>query len=333
MAVVAPPLASWRARWDAGSDAARTVLLVAGVAVAVFGLVVAAVSLTTAGAQAASWFPAAGVSVGAVAVSRGHRRYAFLVAIGLASLAGFVVGGRSLSLAICFAAACTLEAAVAGYWLSRGERLRLATLGDLGRFLMITGVAASIAGAIDGAAVWHFVGTQAAQTWLIVTVAHATGALVLLPFVMRVPPHSTSLRLRETGRAVGGGPCPHGGRLHPVPTTAADLHRHRGPGVDGPAPGRAGRVAAVAGRQRCGHAADRAQPGTVRGSVRGQHPSGSADVPARQHGARAGLDRVGHAAPDCAGPACRPASASSTSWSRRWTSASWPWTPTAQRCC
>jgi PAS domain S-box-containing protein len=183
-----------RRRWDSAEAWVRTTLLTGGVAIAVFGLVAAAVSLTTPGSHAASWFPAAGISVGAIAVAHGRRRYAFLVAIGVASVLAYSVGGRPLSIAICFALANMIEAGVAGHWLSRADRLRLATSRDLGRFLMITAVAASIGGAVASLSVWQFIGDQAGQTWVIVTLAHATGALVLLPFVMRVPPHATSQR-------------------------------------------------------------------------------------------------------------------------------------------
>ena len=187
----------WAQRWREASEPTRSVLVVSAVALAVFGLVFAAVALTAIGAYAAAWFPATGVSIGAVAVTRGRRRSALLVAVGLASLLGLLAGGRPPSLAVCFSIAHVVEAAGAGRWLGTSNRLTLVSMRDLGRLLLATTIAAVVAGALDSAAVWHFAGANPGPTFATVTMAHATGALVLLPLVMRVPAYSTVIRRGE----------------------------------------------------------------------------------------------------------------------------------------
>ena len=121
--------------WVAGTNRA-TAWSVLGVALAVFALGLLAVTLAPAGSHVAVWWPAAGVSVAAVAASGGTRRRSLLLAIALASLSANLVGGRSLALAGCFALANTAEAALAGCWCQR--RFDLPQIGRSNFLLSVT---------------------------------------------------------------------------------------------------------------------------------------------------------------------------------------------------
>ena len=156
------------AGWSCGArtERARTACWVLGVAIAVFGLGLLAVTLAPPGSHVAAWWPAAGVSVAAVAVSGGTRRCLLLLAVSLASFSANLVGGRPLAVAGCFALANTAEAALAGGWLGRQGRPGLTTVLDLGRLLLAAAAGALLAGVIAATAVWGLQGGMLWATWL-----------------------------------------------------------------------------------------------------------------------------------------------------------------------
>ncbi len=183
--------------WVAGTNRA-TAWSVLGVALAVFALGLLAVTLAPAGSHVAVWWPAAGVSVAAVAASGGTRRRSLLLAIALASLSANLVGGRSLALAGCFALANTAEAALAGCWLGRQGRPGMTTMLDLGRLLMSATAGALLAGVIAATAVWGLRGGVLWATCLSVAASHSAAVLVIVPLIMRAPADHRARRRWES---------------------------------------------------------------------------------------------------------------------------------------
>ena len=184
--------------WVPRTDRVRTAWWVLGVAVTVFALGLLAVRLAPAGSHVAAWWPAAGVSVAAVAVSRGTRRRVLLFSIALAALSANLVGGRPLAVAGCFALANTAEAALAGCWLGRQGRPGLTTLLDLGRLLLAAAAGALLAGVIAATAVWGLQGGMLLATWLSVAASHGTAVLVIVPLIMRPPADHRARRRGES---------------------------------------------------------------------------------------------------------------------------------------
>lgn len=173
--------------WLASSDRVRTAWWLLLVGLAVFALGLLAVTLAPPGSHVAAWWPAAGVSVAAVAASEGSRRRLMLPAVALASLLANLVGGRPLAVAGCFALANTAEAALAGCWLGRKGRPELTTMLDLGRLLIAAAAGALLAGAVASTAVWLLQGGMLLATWLSVAASHSAAVLVIVPLIMRAP--------------------------------------------------------------------------------------------------------------------------------------------------
>ncbi len=167
-------------------------------ALVVFGLGVTSVALAPQGSDVAAWWPAAGVAVGAVALSADDRRWRVLAAVAAGSFLANLLGGRSLVLAGCFTAGNTLEAAVAGFWLGRAGRPALVTLRDGCRLLAAAAVGATLAGGIAALSVWSLQGGSLWLNWFSVLAAHSAAVLVLVPLVMRVAPSVVQIRRWET---------------------------------------------------------------------------------------------------------------------------------------
>lgn len=168
------------------------------VGVAVFAAALAAALLRPEGSGVAAWWPAAGVAVAAVACTTGRGRYAVLLAVALASLAANLAAGRTPVLSLCFAAANTAEAAVAGSLLSRDGRPRLGTLPQLGRLFAAAAAGAAVAATIAALAVAALAGGDAWTAWAAAAAAHGAATVVLVPTVMRVPPRPPTARVTET---------------------------------------------------------------------------------------------------------------------------------------
>ncbi len=196
MSAAARRIAGWSC--VARTDRARTACWVLGVAIAVFALALLAVTLAPPGSHVAAWWPAAGVSVAAVAVSGGTRRRLLLLAVALASLSANLVGGRPLALAGCFALANTAEAALAGCWLGRKGRPGLTTMLDLGRLLLAAAAGALLAGLLAATSVWLLLGGMLWSTWLSVAASHSAATLVIVPLVMRAPADARDRRRWES---------------------------------------------------------------------------------------------------------------------------------------
>ena len=156
-------------------------------AAAVFALGFVAVALAPSDNGVAAWWPAAGLSVVAVAWAPRERKLVVALTIAVASSVANVVAGRDPVPAAGFGASNAAEAVVVAWWLTRGRlRLRLATLEDvfrlfaatlLGTVVMGLGAGLTIALATDGA----FLTT--ART---VMASHGAAILVMVPLAMRV---------------------------------------------------------------------------------------------------------------------------------------------------
>ena len=85
--------------------------------------------------------------------------------------------------AVGFASANALEAAVAGWWLTRGRPSALAELRDLLRLATAALLGAGAAGLVAGAVV-AVTGGPLLATWSSVTASHASAVLVIAPVVL-----------------------------------------------------------------------------------------------------------------------------------------------------
>ena len=152
----------------------RPATSVMGLAVAVFGLALAALALRPAGAVAAPWWPAAGVAVAwLLRAPRSHHR-ALLVTVAVASGAANLAGGRPLALAATLGAADALEVLVIRRCLTGadGDRPCLSTVADVGRFLTAVLAGSVVLGGGVGAAMWTLLGdspVEAARTVMVAT--------------------------------------------------------------------------------------------------------------------------------------------------------------------
>lgn len=173
-----------------------------GLGAAVFGLALLAVLLAPEGSRVAAWWPAAGVAVAGVALTRGRSRAGAVTVVAAASLAANVVGGRPVVLAVCFAVANTAEAAAAGWWLTRRGPASLRSPGDLGRLLVAAAGGAALAGLLaatavvtrDGAA---FTAGDLLLTWRSVAAAHAAAVLVIVPLLIPMDRRRDAVRWWE----------------------------------------------------------------------------------------------------------------------------------------
>lgn len=170
----------------AAAQALERRLVVVLVAALVFALGLLTVLLTPEGSRTAAWWPAAGVAVAAVARLHGSPRTPTVVAVWLASVAANLVGGRSLTVAVGFATGNAVEAALAGWWLTRDRPMALAELRDVLRLCTAALLGASAAGITAGGVVALAGGDLLSTTWA-VTASHASAVLVIAPLVLAAP--------------------------------------------------------------------------------------------------------------------------------------------------
>jgi diguanylate cyclase (GGDEF)-like protein/PAS domain S-box-containing protein len=189
---------SWRNRWAALTTRSRRAALALALGLAVFATTLGTLRvLSPPSLPVAWWWPVAGLSVGAVALTSGRYRQLLLAVIAVSSLLGSLAAGRPLALALCFAAADLAEAWVAGTWLSRGRLLKLETFGDLTYLAAVSAVGGLLAGVIDVVGVAVVMGGD--QWWVlpVAAFAHATGVLLVVPLGIRRPAHMVAVSHRE----------------------------------------------------------------------------------------------------------------------------------------
>ncbi len=164
----------------------------AALGLALFVLAVASVLIAPAGSRVAAWWPGAGLSVAAVAVSTGRRRWTVLAVVLVAGALGNIAAGRPPVVAVTYAAGNTLEALLVGAWLGRAGPPRLRSMGDLGELLVAAACGAVLAGGVGALGLLMGGGADPLVVWPYVSASHAAAVLVVVPLVMRMPgePHA-----------------------------------------------------------------------------------------------------------------------------------------------
>src|SRR5690349_7780206 len=181
-----------------GSPWARRLAAVVTLA-ATFVLGLLSVHLTPPHAEVAGWWPAAGVSVGLLAVA--PRRSWPLLVVGLVVFTGAanLVGGRGLDLSTGFALSNAAEAVVGAYVLKAGQDTAapLAALTDFWRLVRAAflGAAAIALGVILTLATQ---GVLALQDAGFVLLSHASATLVIAPLGIELMARDRSHPRRAT---------------------------------------------------------------------------------------------------------------------------------------
>ena len=155
-------------------------------ALAIFGLSLVAVAWAPQRLSTAVWWPAAGLSVAIVAKYWRDRRW-LIVVVMVASAAANVVGGRPLNLSLCFGVSNGLEAAVAGWLLTRRSgRPELRELEDVWRLLAAAAAGAVVIATGAATAVAVFGDGSFFSVWRLVGASHSSAVLVIAPLTMAV---------------------------------------------------------------------------------------------------------------------------------------------------
>jgi integral membrane sensor domain MASE1 len=155
-------------------------------AAAVFGLAFAAVALAPVDHRVAAWWPAAGVSVIALAWAPRDRKALVALTVAIASGVANVAAGRPWLLAAGFGATNALEAVVVAWWLVRGRAApRLADLEDVTRLLAATVLGLVVMGLGAGLTVWLGEGGNFVVTARTVMASHGAAILVVVPLGMQ----------------------------------------------------------------------------------------------------------------------------------------------------
>jgi diguanylate cyclase (GGDEF)-like protein/PAS domain S-box-containing protein len=169
-------------------------------AVAVFGLSLAAVAWAPKQLNTAVWWPAAGFSVAIVAKYWARRTmliWIVIVASGLANLAG----GRGIALSSCFAVSNGLEAAVAGWFLTRRSgRPELQSLEDVWRLVAAAAAGAAVIATGAAAAVVAFGDGSFVSVWRLVAASHGAAVLVIAPLTMTVDAQPAGRSVERVGQ-------------------------------------------------------------------------------------------------------------------------------------
>src|SRR5689334_5865137 len=181
-----------------GSPWARRLAAVTTLA-AIFVLGLVSVHLTPPHSEVAGWWPAAGVSVGLLALAP-RKAWPLLVAgLVLVTGAANLVGGRGLDLSTGFALSNAAEAVVGAYILKGGDDVA-APLAHLGDFWRLVKAAFLGAAAIALGVVLTLLtqGTLALQDAGFVLLSHASATLVIAPLGIEIMQRDRSHPRRAT---------------------------------------------------------------------------------------------------------------------------------------
>lgn len=157
-----------------------------GLLLGVYAAGVGAVHFAPADSDVATWWPAAGIAVSAVALTPRRWWPAIVAGVAISSAAANFTGGRDLEISTLFGLANAAEALVAGYFLTRltgsipslnsqGDFVRLAQAALLGGVVIATGAALTVM-AVDDGSFW--------VTWRSVVASHSASTLILVPIAM-----------------------------------------------------------------------------------------------------------------------------------------------------
>ena len=164
----------------------RAPLAIAVGLLGVYLLGVWAVWFTPQSGSVAFWWPAAGLSVGMVALA--PRRWAPGIAAGIAliSVVANVSGGREVDVAVAFGAANAAEALVAGLLLKDldGRLIRLVELRDFMRLVVAALSGAAVLAVLAGATVVATDGGEFVTVARSLLTSHAAAILVIVPVAM-----------------------------------------------------------------------------------------------------------------------------------------------------
>lgn len=163
--------------------------------VAVCALGFVAVELAPPDHGVAAWWPAAGLSVVAIAwAPQGSRRWLVVLAVVVGTSIGNLLAGRPLPVALGFGLGNAAEALVVASWLVRGgRRPQLVSLEDITRLFTATFLGVLVMGAVGGTTVW-LAGGDPLVTARTVMTSHGAAILVIAPLGLR------ALRPRKAGR-------------------------------------------------------------------------------------------------------------------------------------
>jgi two-component system, OmpR family, phosphate regulon sensor histidine kinase PhoR len=179
----APGAATLRERFHALPAVQARALTAAGFLALALALMTVSVALAPPGAKVAAWWPAAGVSAAAVLWARGRLRWAMAGGVFAVSLAGNVLGGRSLGVSAGFAVANTAEAVTVALLVLRagGSRAALATMSGLFNLVRACAAGAVVAAVGAGLTVWRVEDASGWAAARAVGPSHLAALLVVLP--------------------------------------------------------------------------------------------------------------------------------------------------------
>jgi len=145
------------------------------------------VSLAPPGSSVAAWWPAAGVSAGAVLLAGGPRRRSTVLAgVWVVCLLANLLGGRAPAVALGYSVANTAECAVVVVLMTRlaGQGRSLRTMADFSRVLLASSAGALVAGGLGGLTAALLTGGDLLLSWRAIAAAHLAALLVILPLFL-----------------------------------------------------------------------------------------------------------------------------------------------------
>ena len=153
----------------------------------VFVLMLGSVALAPSGGTVAAWWPAAGVSAGAVLLARGRRRrWAMVAGVWVVCFLANLLGGRGVAPALGYSVANTAECAVVVVLMTRfgGPGRSLRTMADFSRLLLASLAGALVSGGLGGLTAALLSRGDLLLTWRAVGAAHLAALLVILPLFL-----------------------------------------------------------------------------------------------------------------------------------------------------
>ena len=161
-------------------------MLGAALLLLVFLLMLGSVSLAPRGGTVAAWWPAAGVSAGAVLLARGRRRWAMVAGVWVVCFLANLLGGRGTAPSLGYAVANTAECAVVVVLMTRlgGPGRSLRTMADFSRLLLASAAGALVAGGLGGLTAALLTRGDLLLTWRGIGAAHLAALLVIVPLFL-----------------------------------------------------------------------------------------------------------------------------------------------------
>ncbi|HEY1118329.1 MAG TPA: MASE1 domain-containing protein, partial [Acidimicrobiales bacterium] len=173
----------------------------------IFLLCAGAIRAAPAATQIAVWWPAAGVSVALLVLTRPLRWRLLAPALVVVTALGNLAGGRPPLVAVLFGVANAAEAVVIAGLLTGGGRgpARLETLADVRRLVVATAAGAGVLGLLGGAVVMLVEDGSFWATFRSGGASHAASDLVIVPLIMLATSHGRDEPPGHVWRAPGIG--------------------------------------------------------------------------------------------------------------------------------